>query len=54
MFEYRSVIMNTGFNNHFPVHEMNCAAKLRLALCVVFTLDSCKNSTQLCCLQSIP
>lgn len=29
VFEYQSVVRNTGFTNHFPVHEMNCAAKLR-------------------------
>lgn len=28
VFEYQSVVRNTGFTNHFPVHEMNCAAKL--------------------------
>lgn len=29
VFEYQSVVRNTGFSNHFPVHEMTCAAKLR-------------------------
>ena len=29
IFEYQSVVRNTGFTNHFPVHEMSCAAKLR-------------------------
>jgi hypothetical protein len=29
VFEYESVIRNTGFTNHFPVHDMSCAAKLR-------------------------
>jgi E3 ubiquitin-protein ligase RFWD2 len=28
IFEYESVVRNTGFTNHFPVHEMSCAAKL--------------------------
>jgi E3 ubiquitin-protein ligase RFWD2 len=28
VFQYKSVIRNTGFTNHFPVHDMSCAAKL--------------------------
>ena len=28
VFEYQSVVRNAGFTNHFPVHEMSCAARL--------------------------
>ena len=28
VFEYQSVVRNAGFTQHFPVHEMSCAAKL--------------------------
>lgn len=31
VFEYRSVVRNIGFTNHFPVHEMTCGAKLRFS-----------------------
>lgn len=34
VFEYQSVVRNTGFSNHFPVHEMTCAAKLRYNIIV--------------------